>query len=96
MKIFLRVTRFLISAASSLHIGALRGAVYLDDRRVARAMNATDTATVATRVAEGRLKAAMEHRQHCHSLETAALRDNYAFRAAAQAEASQLKRDAVI
>lgn len=96
MRIILRFTRFLIAAASSLHISGLRGSVYLDDRKVAKAMRNTDLAAAVVDRARADLALAKADHRTASIAEGDTTAANIAFRAAAQAEARQLRRDVTL
>lgn len=89
MRFLLALTRGIIGLATSLHISNLRGAVYLDDRKVSKAVRRTDNAKIARDAAHAAHSDAMY-------LEAKITGSNVAFRTAAQAEVSGLRRGVFI
>lgn len=85
MRILLALTRAFHSFATTVHIKGLSASVRMDDRKVARAIRRTDDARVAADMAKLALADA-------NQAESRALVANSAFRTAAQAEASSLRR----
>lgn len=93
MKIILRASRALIAIVTSIHISALRASVRLNDGKVVAARKFADAAALSVTITRAALYEATAFRDDAVAFEDDAIAANAAYRTAATAEASSLRRD---
>ena len=92
-KYILAVTRWVVGAATSLHLASLKGAIRAGEARVAKAIRATDLASAVHHAAIAAARAAHDDWADAKMIETSLRNEVRVLADAAKAEADSFRRN---